>query len=119
MDTVCSTMAFTCASSDTSQRMAMALWPAATSCSVAVRAAVSLTSARATAAPSAANACAAANPIPEAAPVTSATLFSKDKFINSIPFLSIYLPRRASDDSVDIEQNIPSMSAPYRPTSFA
>src|SRR6266478_8782657 len=35
----------------------------------------------ATAAPSAANACAAARPIPEPAPVTSATLFSRDKFI--------------------------------------
>src|SRR6267143_1971078 len=35
----------------------------------------------ATAAPSAANACAVARPIPEPAPVTSATLFSRDKFI--------------------------------------
>src|SRR5260370_20389178 len=99
--------------------MGVAFRPHGTGGSAPAVAAATLTSANTTAAPSAANAWAAAKPIPEAAPVTSATLFSKDKFINSIPFLSIYLPRRASDDNVDIEQNIPSMPAPYRPTSFA
>src|SRR5260370_8954546 len=60
----------------------IALWRAATSRSVAIRTADSLMSTSATAAPSAANACAAARPIPEPAPVTSATLFSRDKFID-------------------------------------
>src|SRR5216683_4331364 len=62
--------------------MEIALWPAATRRSAAVRTADSLMSTSATAAPSAANACAVASPIPEPAPVTSATLFSYDKFID-------------------------------------
>src|SRR5439155_19571394 len=49
----------------------------------------------ATAAPSAANACAAARPIPEPAPVTSATLFSKDKFIGRFLLHLMCLPARS------------------------
>src|SRR5438552_13414669 len=49
----------------------------------------------ATAAPSAANACAAARPIPEPAPVTSATLFSKDEFIDRFLLRLMCLPARS------------------------
>src|SRR2546427_12671978 len=62
--------------------MAIALWPVATRRSAAARTADSLMSTSATAAPPAANACAAASPMPDPAPVTSATLFSNDKFID-------------------------------------
>src|SRR6266478_1621247 len=86
VETVCSTMAATSASSATLQRTAIALWPTATRSSVAKRTAVSLTSASATAAPASANALAVARPMPEAAPVMSATLFSKDMFMKE--FLS-------------------------------
>src|SRR5207237_5583839 len=65
----------------------MALWPAATSCSAAARTADSLMSANATEAPASAKAFAVASPIPEPAPVTSATLFSRDRFINAFLYL--------------------------------
>src|SRR5437667_3302798 len=82
VDTVCSIMAATSASSATLQRTAIALWPAETSSSAAERTACSSMSASTTAAPASAKALAVARPMPEPAPVTSATLFSKDKFIN-------------------------------------
>src|SRR5690242_17016269 len=44
-----------------------------------------------TAAPASANACAVASPMPEAAPVTSATLFSNDRFI-VVPFFRLDPP---------------------------
>src|SRR3954454_23441074 len=89
VDTVCSIIAFTSASFVTSQRTPIALWPASTICLAAARDSASLTSASTTAAPSAANACAVVKPMPDAAPVTSATLFSNDRFIFIyIPFLS-------------------------------
>src|SRR5258708_11337629 len=72
--------------------MEIALWPAATRRSAAVRTADSLMSTSATAEPSAANACAAASPMPDPAPVTSATLFSNDKFIDW--FLLTVMPRQ-------------------------
>src|SRR2546430_13538328 len=81
VETVCSTMAATSASSATSQRMPIALWPAATRPFAADRAASSLMSANVIAAPASANALAVARPIPDAAPVTSATPFSKDEFM--------------------------------------
>jgi hypothetical protein len=52
-----------------------------TSCSAAERTAFSWTSASATAAPASAKALAVVRPMPEPAPVTRATLFSKDEFI--------------------------------------
>src|SRR5205823_5218531 len=69
------------ASSETSQRMASVLWPLsaislATDCT-----SFSFQSANTTDAPDSANALAVARPKPDAAPVTSATLFSKDMFI--------------------------------------
>src|SRR5436190_527559 len=67
--------------------MAIALWPAETSSSAAERTALSCTSASATEAPASAKALAVARPMPEAAPVTSATLFSNKEFMKS--FLSI------------------------------
>src|SRR6266700_1789693 len=85
VETVCSTMAATSASSATSQRMPFALWPAATRSSAAERTPASLTSASATAAPASAKALAVARPMPEAAPVTSATWFSNDEFMNAFP----------------------------------
>src|SRR6266566_2672390 len=66
--------------------MEIALRPAATRRSAAARTADSLMSTSATAAPSIANASAAASPMPDPAPVTSATLFSNDKFIDWFPF---------------------------------
>src|SRR5438132_4051148 len=81
VDTVCVTIAATSASSATLQRMPIALCPVATSFSASERTAFSLTSANATAAPASANALAVTRPMPEPAPVTSATLFSKDMFI--------------------------------------
>src|SRR6266576_1736131 len=81
VDIVCATIAATSASSATLQRMPIALCPAATSSSAAERTAFSLTSASATAAPASAKALAVVRPMPEPAPVTSATLFSKDEFI--------------------------------------
>src|SRR5437667_6431393 len=89
VDTVCATIAATSASSATSQRMPIALSPAATSSSAAARTAFSLTSASATAAPASAKALAVTSPMPEPAPVTSTTLFSKDKF-TVIPFFGLY-----------------------------
>src|SRR5207253_9940028 len=82
--TVRSTIAATWASSLTSQRIAIALEPAAVSFWASARTASSLKSASTTAAPAWANALAVASPIPAAAPVTSATLFSKDKFISCL-----------------------------------
>src|SRR5439155_2475900 len=81
VDIVCVTIAATSASSTTLQRMPIALCPAATSFSAAERTAFSLTSANTTAAPWSAKVLAVTRPMPEAAPVTSATLFSKDMFI--------------------------------------
>jgi hypothetical protein len=71
--TVCSTSAATSASSATSQRTPMTLYPSAVSCSAAALTRSAFTSARATAAPALANASAVTSPIPEAAPVTRAT----------------------------------------------
>src|SRR5437879_5926599 len=79
-------MASTCASSATSQRMAMALWPCAASSSAAERTAFSFQSASTTEAPDSAKAFAVARPSPDAAPVTSATLFSNVMFIVSSSF---------------------------------
>src|SRR6266568_3463085 len=76
-------MASTCASSDTSQRMASVLWPWATNSLAADCAASSFQSASTTEAPDSANALAVARPNPDAAPVTSATLFSKDMIMTS------------------------------------
>src|SRR5437879_4003382 len=75
-------MASTCASSATSQRMAIALWPCAASSSAAVRAAFSFQSASTTEAPDSAKALAVARPSPDAAPVTSATFPSNEMFMN-------------------------------------
>src|SRR5438105_8998274 len=80
-------MASTCASSDTSQRMASVLWPWATNSLAADFAASSFQSANTTEAPDSANALAVARPNPDAAPVTSTTLFSKDRFINAFLYL--------------------------------
>src|SRR5260370_21931945 len=80
-DKVCSPIAATSAWSATLQRMPIALCPAATSSSAAERTAFSLPAANATAAPASAKALAVVRPMPEPAPVTSATLFSKDEFI--------------------------------------
>src|SRR5437879_3825602 len=74
-------MASTCASSATSQWIASVLWPLAESSSAAERTAFSFQSASATAAPDCAKACAVARPRPDAAPVTSATLFSNEMFM--------------------------------------
>jgi lipoprotein-anchoring transpeptidase ErfK/SrfK len=79
VETVCATIAATSASSAILQRTAIALWPPATSCSAAERAASSWRSASETAAPASAKALAVARPIPEAAPVTSATLSANAK----------------------------------------
>src|SRR5215469_16295168 len=79
--TVRSTIAATCASSLTSQGMPIALWPPETSFCASAFTTSSRKSANTTAAPASANACAVASPMPDAAPVTSATLFSKDPFI--------------------------------------
>jgi hypothetical protein len=57
------------------------LCPEETRSSAAERTAFSLKSASATAAPSSAKALEVTRPMPEPAPVTSATLFSKDEFI--------------------------------------
>src|SRR5204863_1421683 len=81
VETVCSIMAATSASLATLQRTAIALWPTEASSSAASRTACSSMSASTTAAPASAKALAVARPMPEPAPVTSATLFSKDKFI--------------------------------------
>src|SRR5580704_7230377 len=83
VETVCRTMAATSSASATSHRTPIALWPAATRSSAADRAPSSLTSAKVTAAPASAKALAVARPMPEAAPVTSATWLSKDKFMNA------------------------------------
>src|SRR5438876_4038380 len=63
--------------------MASALCPCADSSSAAERAASSFQSANTTEAPDSAKALAVARPNPDPAPVTSATLFSKDMFITS------------------------------------
>src|SRR5437870_4589528 len=91
VDTVCSIIAATSASSATLQRTAIALWSAETSSSAAERTAFSSMSASTTAAPASAKALAVARPMPEPAPVTSATLFSKDKFINEFLLHIVYL----------------------------
>src|SRR5258708_32852018 len=61
--------------------MPFAFCPAATSSSAEERTAFSLTSANATAAPASAKALAVVRPMPEPAPVTRATLLSKDEII--------------------------------------
>src|SRR5436190_22229657 len=66
--------------------MASALCPCADSSSAAERAASSFESANTTEAPDSAKAFAVARPSPDPAPVTSATLFSKDMFITSSSF---------------------------------
>src|SRR3982074_65519 len=66
--------------------MASTLCPWADSCSATERTAFSLTSAKTTEAPDSAKAFAVARPSPDPAPVTSATLFSKDMFITSSSF---------------------------------
>src|SRR5438046_8064430 len=71
--------------------MPIALWPPATSSSAAERTAFSLTSAKATAAPASAKALAVTSPMPEPAPVTSATLFSKDMFISDSSFAVLFV----------------------------
>src|SRR5579862_5412524 len=86
-------MASTWASSETSQTIASALWPWAVNSSAAERTAFSFQSASATEAPDSANAFAVAKPMPEAAPVTSATLFSKDMFIMSSSLLKRVVTR--------------------------
>src|SRR5579871_2618849 len=86
-------MASTCASSDTSQRMARVLWPCAASSSAADCAASSFQSASTTEAPDSANALAVARPSPDAAPVTSATLFSKDRIMTSSSFFEWVVSR--------------------------
>src|SRR6266700_1188297 len=86
-------MASTCASSDTSQRMASVLWPCAASSLAASCAASSFQSASTTEAPDSANALAVARPSPDAAPVTSATLFSKEIFITSSSFFEWVVSR--------------------------
>src|SRR6201993_3240732 len=78
-------MASTCASSATSQRMAMAVWPWAVSSPTAARTALSLQSASATDAPDSAKAFAVARPSPDAAPVTSATFPSNEMFMEMPP----------------------------------
>src|SRR6266478_4150191 len=80
-------MASTCSSSDTSQRMASVLWPLSASSWAADCASFSFQSANTTEAPDSANALAVARPNPDAAPVTSTTLFSKDRFINAFLYL--------------------------------
>src|SRR5882672_8389492 len=76
-------MASTWGSSQASQTKASALWPWAVSSSVAARTGFSFQSASTTEAPDSAKAFAVARPSPDAAPVTSATLFSKVMFIVS------------------------------------
>src|SRR6267154_598310 len=66
--------------------MASALCPWADNASAAARTAFSFESANATEAPDSAKAFAVARPSPDPAPVTSATLFSKDMFITSSSF---------------------------------
>src|SRR5580700_9084272 len=63
--------------------MASVLCPSADSSSAAERTASSFASASTTEAPDSANAFAVARPNPDPAPVTRATLFSKDMFITS------------------------------------
>src|SRR5437879_12789833 len=79
-------MAFTWASSATSQGIANALCPCACSASAAERTDVSFQSARTTEAPDSAKAFAVARPSPDPAPVTSATLPSKDMFMTISSF---------------------------------
>src|SRR5260221_684091 len=83
---VCPTSAPTPASSPPSQVTSIALWGGGPSSSPADRPPLRLRPASATAAPASAKALAVVRPMPEPAPVTSATLFSKDKFI--IGFIS-------------------------------
>src|SRR5437899_6353400 len=92
VDTVCTTMAATWLSSLTSQRIASALCPTATISLAAACTDSSLLSASTTEAPASANAFAVARPMPEPAPVTSATLFSNDKFMTEfLTLLYLYL----------------------------
>src|SRR5882672_4058266 len=79
-------MASTSASSATSHRTARALWPSEDSSSAAERTAFSFTSASTTEAPDSAKAFAVARPSPDPAPVTSATLPSKDMFMTISSF---------------------------------
>jgi hypothetical protein len=83
------TIAATWASSDTSQRMAIAWRPLAAISFAADCAASSFRSASATEAPALANAFAVARPNPEPAPVTRATLFSKDIFTKVSIFMEL------------------------------
>src|SRR5207245_10766866 len=67
--------------------MARVLWPLSASSLAADCTAFSFQSANTTEAPDSANALAVARPNPDAAPVTSTTLFSKDRFINAFLYL--------------------------------
>src|SRR6516162_8008547 len=90
VEIVWSTIAFTCASSATSQRSASTLWPAAASSAAGARTEASWISAIATAAPDSAKAFAAASPIPAPAPVTRATLFSNGRFMYAFLYLWMF-----------------------------
>src|SRR4051812_22839648 len=104
-DTARSTIASTWASSATSHRTAIALWPAATSSAAAAFTASSLKSARTTAAPASANALAVASPMPAAAPVTSAALPLKSSVFAISGRLSCSLRLRRIRPSLKLESH--------------
>ena len=111
----------TWASSLTSQRTAIALWPAATNFSAAAFTTSSLKSASTTAAPASANACAVASPMPAAAPVTSATLPLKSNGL-LLMVECLFLPDMVacSQDSIVTLSALPNvlqavMSPDFRP----
>src|SRR5438094_407688 len=83
LDTIRSIRDATCPSSLTSQPRARAFRPEASRCDASARTPSSWLSATTTEEPASAKAFAVASPIPEPAPVTSATLFSNNKFINA------------------------------------